>query len=68
MPAGARAGIGLLIMGGIIVGLGQYFERGAWSLFGVATVASVTTSGLSLSANFALVNMDVRVVRSPIDG
>lgn len=40
MPAGARAGIGLLIMGGIIVGLGQYFERGAWSLFGVATVAS----------------------------
>jgi hypothetical protein len=30
-----------------------------------ATVASVTTSGLSLSANYALVNMDVRYLRTP---
>jgi hypothetical protein len=29
-----------------------------------ATVASVTTTGLSLSANFAAMNMDLRVVRS----
>ena len=38
MPGGARAGIGLLIMGGIIVGLGEYFDRGAWSLYGLAMV------------------------------
>ena len=39
MPSGARAGIGLLILGGIIVGLGEYFDRGAWSLYGLAMVA-----------------------------
>lgn len=33
-----------------------------------ATVASVTTSGLSISANYALVNMNVNYVRTPSDG
>ena len=36
MPGAARAGIGLLIMGAIIVGLGQYLERDALSLYGLA--------------------------------
>ncbi|MEW5840875.1 hypothetical protein [Nitrososphaera sp.] len=39
MPAAARAGIGLLIMGGIIVGLGEYTQRGALSLYGIIMVA-----------------------------
>ena len=40
MPGPARAGIGLLIMGAIIVGLGQYMDRGALSLYGLIMVAS----------------------------
>jgi hypothetical protein len=40
MPGAARAGIGLLILGGIIVGMGEYFDRGALSLYGLAMVAS----------------------------
>jgi hypothetical protein len=40
MPGAARAGIGLLIMGALLVGFGQYFERGALSLYGVIIVAS----------------------------
>lgn len=36
MPGAARAGIGLLILGAIVVGLGQYFERDAFSLYGLA--------------------------------
>lgn len=36
MPGAARAGIGLLITGAIVVGLGQYFERDAISLYGLA--------------------------------
>jgi hypothetical protein len=43
-------------------------DDGALAQFLPATVASVTTSGLSLSANFALVNMDVSIVRSLTDG
>ena len=39
MPGAARAGIGLLIMGALLVGFGQYFERGALSLYGVVIVA-----------------------------
>jgi hypothetical protein len=39
MPGAARAGIGLLIMGGIVVGLGSYYDRGALSLYGLAMVA-----------------------------
>lgn len=39
MPGAARAGIGLLIMGGIVVGLGTYYDRGAISLYGLAMVA-----------------------------
>ena len=39
MPGAARAGIGLLIMGALLVGVGQYFERGALSLYGVIIVA-----------------------------
>ena len=40
MPGSARAGISLLIMGALLVGFGQYFERGALSLYGVIIVAS----------------------------
>lgn len=39
MPGAARAGIGILIMGGIVVGLGEYYDRGALSLYGLAMVA-----------------------------
>lgn len=42
--------------------------NGSLAQFLPATVASVTTSGLSLSANYALVNMDVRIARSLVDG
>lgn len=38
MPGAARAGIGLLVVGGIVVGLGQYYERDAVSLYGLAMV------------------------------
>jgi hypothetical protein len=38
MPGAARAGIGLLIIGALLVGFGQYFERGALSLYGVIIV------------------------------
>jgi membrane-bound ClpP family serine protease len=38
MPGAARAGIGLLIMGALLVGFGQYLERGALSLYGVIIV------------------------------
>ena len=34
MPGPARAGIGLLIMGALLVGLGQYWEREVVSLYG----------------------------------
>jgi hypothetical protein len=40
----------------------------AFAQFLPATVASITTSGLSISANFALVNMDVQYVRTSADG
>lgn len=40
MPGAARAGIGLLIMGALLVGFGQYFERGSLSLYGVIIVAA----------------------------
>ncbi len=43
-------------------------EGGPLAQFLPATVASVTTSGLSISANYALVNMDVRYVRTLADG
>jgi hypothetical protein len=36
MPGAARAGIGLLIAGALVVGLGQYFERDSISLYGLA--------------------------------
>lgn len=39
MPGPARAGIGLLIVGALLVGFGQYYERGALSLYGVIMVA-----------------------------
>jgi hypothetical protein len=38
-------------------------DDGALAQYLPATVASVTTSGLSLSANFAMLNMDIRFVR-----
>ena len=39
MPAAARAGISLLILGALLVGFGQYLNRGAFSLYGVIMVA-----------------------------
>jgi hypothetical protein len=39
MPGAARAGISLLIMGALLVGFGQYFERTTLSLDGVIIVA-----------------------------
>lgn len=39
MPGAARAGVGLLVVGGIIVGIGTYADRGAVSLYGLAMVA-----------------------------
>jgi hypothetical protein len=38
MPGAARAGIGLLIAGALVVGLGQYLERGSFSLYGLVMV------------------------------
>ena len=35
MPASARAGLTLLLLGAIMVGLGSYFDRGAFSLYGL---------------------------------
>jgi hypothetical protein len=43
-------------------------EDGPLAQFLPATVASVTTSGLSISANYALVNMEVNYVRTLADG
>ena len=40
MPGPARAGIALLILGAIIVGLGQYMNRDALSLYGFIMAAS----------------------------
>lgn len=39
MPGAARAGIGLLVVGGILVGVGTVTDRGALSLYGLAMVA-----------------------------
>jgi hypothetical protein len=35
IPGSARAGLVLLLMGALIVGLGSYFDRGALSLYGL---------------------------------
>jgi membrane-bound ClpP family serine protease len=35
IPGSARAGLVLLLLGAIIVGLGSYFDRGALSLYGL---------------------------------
>jgi len=39
MPGSARAGIGLLIMGAILVGLGQYLDRDSLSFYGLIMAA-----------------------------
>lgn len=39
MPGAARTGIGLLVMGGIISGIGQYYQRDAVALYGLVIVA-----------------------------
>ncbi len=39
MPRSAQAGISLLIIGALLVAFGQYFGRGALSLYGVIIVA-----------------------------
>ena len=36
MPGAARAGIGLLISGALVVGMGQFFERDSVSFYGLA--------------------------------
>ncbi|HYA82147.1 MAG TPA: hypothetical protein VEH06_01670 [Candidatus Bathyarchaeia archaeon] len=38
MPAAARAGLSLLIVGAIFVGLGSYTHRGGFSLYGLPLV------------------------------
>jgi hypothetical protein len=40
MPGPARAGIGLLIVGAIIAGAGQYTNRGALSVYGFIMAAT----------------------------
>jgi len=40
VPGSARAGIGLLIFGAILVGLGQYWERESLSLYGLIVAAA----------------------------
>lgn len=35
MPPSAGAGLGLLFMGAILVGIGNYLDRGAISLYGL---------------------------------
>lgn len=37
IPASARSGLVLLLLGALIVGLGSYFDRGALSLYGLVT-------------------------------
>lgn len=49
MPGSARAGIGLLILGAIIVGVGQYTNRGAFSLYGF--IMAATGFGLYIVAS-----------------
>jgi len=44
MSGSARAGIGILIMGALLLGIGYYQERGALSLYGLI----MTISGFSL--------------------
>ena len=50
MPGSARAGIGLLILGAIIVGIGQYMNRGALSIYGFIMAACGFT--LYMAASF----------------
>jgi hypothetical protein len=35
MPSSARAGIAILVMGALLLGIGYYQERGALSLYGL---------------------------------
>jgi hypothetical protein len=35
IPASARAGLVLLLLGALVVGIGGYFDRGALSLYGL---------------------------------
>jgi len=44
MSGSARAGIGILVMGALLLGIGYYQERGALSLYGLI----MTISGFSL--------------------
>ncbi|HSF50202.1 MAG TPA: hypothetical protein VLA74_05510 [Nitrososphaeraceae archaeon] len=44
MSGSARAGIGILIMGALLLGIGYYQERGPLSLYGLI----MTISGFSL--------------------
>lgn len=39
MPGPARTGIGLLVTGGIISAIGQFYQRNAVALYGLAIVA-----------------------------
>ena len=49
MPGAARAGIGLLVMGAILVGLGSYLGREAVSLYGLIMAACGFTLYIAVS-------------------
>jgi hypothetical protein len=38
MPGAARVGISLMVVGGLIVGLGSYYDKGGVSLYGLGMV------------------------------
>jgi hypothetical protein len=38
MPGSARAGLALLVVGAIFVGIGTYLKRGGFSLYGLIMV------------------------------
>jgi membrane-bound ClpP family serine protease len=40
MPGSARAGLGLLFMGAILMGIGSYSDRGAISFYGLIMAIS----------------------------
>lgn len=52
MPGAARIGIALLVVGGLIVGLGTYYDIGGVSLYGLGMVVGgfVLYMGASIMA------------------
>jgi membrane-bound ClpP family serine protease len=56
MPGSARAGLALLLVGAIFVGIGTYLNRGALSLYGLIMVIA----GFSLYMVSSIVVMKKR--------